>query len=139
MIAENVLELIPQRHPFVMIDTLFSVDENISVTYFTIKEGNIFCEQNVFSEAGLLENIAQTIAAGNGYKLKAAHKKTTEGYIAGIKNFEVFTLPKLNDILITKTVLSGKIFNMLSITGTIECNDKIIASCEMKVFTNCAD
>lgn len=134
MITENILPLIPQREPFVMIDALLQVEEEKTTARFTITEDNIFCEEGFFSEAGLLENIAQTVAAGNGYTEQKENKEVSVHYIAAIKNFEVFFLPKVNDVLITETVVTGRIFNMTTISGKIVCNHKIVAQCEMKIW-----
>ncbi len=134
MITENILSFIPQAEPFVMVDTLLQVEEEKTITRFTITENNIFCEEGFFSEAGLLENMAQTVAAGNGYNEQKANEKASVRYIAGIKNFEVFFLPKVNDVLITETIVTGKIFNMTTVNGKIICNNKLVAHCEMKIW-----
>lgn len=134
MITENILPLIPQREPFVMVDALLQVEEEKTTTRFTITEDNIFCEEGFFSEAGLLENMAQTVAAGNGYIEQKEAKEVSVRYIAAIKNFEVFFLPKVNDVLITETIVTGKIFNMTTVSGKIVCNHKTAAQCEMKIW-----
>ncbi len=134
MITENILPFIPQAEPFVMVDTLLQVEEEKTTTRFTITENNIFCEEGFFSEAGLLENMAQTVAAGKGYFEQKANNRVSVRYIVAIKNFEVFFLPKMNDVLITDTVVTGKIFNMTAITGKIVCNNKLVAQCEMKIW-----
>ncbi len=134
MITENILLFIPQREPFIMVDTLLYVDEEKATANFTVTNTNVFCEDGVFSEAGLLENIAQTVAAGNGYNEQKANKKVSVGYIAGVKNFEVFFLPKVNDMLTTDIAVTGKIFNMTTISGKIVCNNKLVAQCEMKIW-----
>jgi 3-hydroxymyristoyl/3-hydroxydecanoyl-(acyl carrier protein) dehydratase len=134
MISENILSFIPQRYPFVMVDTLLFADEKTTRTGFTVTAGNIFFEENVFSEAGLMENIAQTAAAGAGYRESQANKPAAIGYIGAVKNFEVFVLPELNDILTTEAVITDKIFNATIIKGKIMCDTLLVARCEMKVF-----
>ena len=134
MITENILPFIPQREPFVMIDTLLGADEETASTQFTITDTNIFCEQGSFSEAGLLENIAQTVAAGNCYHSQTENKEVPVGYIVAVKNFEVYSLPKANDVLRTDTVVTNRIFNMITIEGKIVCNGTLIAQCEMKIW-----
>ena len=134
MISENILSFIPQRYPFVMVDTLLSADEKTARTGFTVTAGNIFCEEDIFTEAGLLENIAQTAAAGAGYRKSQVNRPAAIGYIGAVKNFEVFVLPQLNDVLCTETVITDKIFNATLIKGKIMCNTLLVAQCEMKVF-----
>jgi predicted hotdog family 3-hydroxylacyl-ACP dehydratase len=139
MDTENILQFIPVRYPFVMIDKLLHVDDESAASNFTVIAENIFFENGYFSEAGLLENIAQTVAAGNGYNEQIANKKVSGGYIVGVKNFEVFSLPKINDLLTTDIVVIGKLFNMTAIQGKIICNNNLVAQCEMKIFSNTGD
>lgn len=134
MITEDILLFIPQREPFVMIDALLSADEEKASTLFTITDTNIFCEQGLFSEAGLLENIAQTVAAGNGYYSRIENKEVPGGYIVAVKNFEVFFLPEVDNVLTTDTVITDRIFNMITIEGKIVCNDLLVAQCEIKIW-----
>ena len=134
MIPENILSFIPQRYPFVMVDALLCVDERTARTNFMVTSGNIFCEENEFSEAGLLENIAQTAAAGAGYRESLKNKPAAIGYIGAVKNFKVFVLPQVNDVLTSEVVITDRIFNATIIKGKIMCNTLLVAQCELKVF-----
>jgi len=134
--SDNILLFIPQRQPFVMIDELLYADEETATGKFLITADNILCEDGFFSEAGLLENIAQTVAAGRGYKQQKENNPVAGGYIAGVKNFEVLFLPKINDVLTTVIVVTGKMFNMTAIAGKILLNDLLVAQCEMKIFSH---
>ena len=136
MVTENILQYLPHRPPFVMVDNLLHADETNTRTSFVIKQENILFENGFFSEAGLLENIAQTAAAGAGYKEQTKHQNISGGYIAAVKNFEVYTLPKIHDLLITEIVITEKIFNMTVIAGKVLCGDTLLAQCEMKVISN---
>jgi predicted hotdog family 3-hydroxylacyl-ACP dehydratase len=135
-ISNDILEFIPQRRPFVMVDKLLYADEEKATTNFTITSGNILCEDGFFSEAGLMENIAQTIAAGRGYKKEMENKPIAGGYIAAVRNFEIFFLPKINDLLTTEIFVTGTIFNVTNVAGKILLNDSLVAQCEMKIFSN---
>jgi predicted hotdog family 3-hydroxylacyl-ACP dehydratase len=66
-IENNILSLIPQQPPFVMIDQLDHSDETVTRCRFTVKAENVLTINGQFTEAGLLENIAQTAAARAGY------------------------------------------------------------------------
>ena len=95
--AENILSLIPQKPPFVMIGQLLHSDEMITRSRFRVTAENIFTINGRFTEAGLLENIAQTAAARAGYIAQLEHKPVEIGYIGAVKNLEIFELPKTND------------------------------------------
>jgi predicted hotdog family 3-hydroxylacyl-ACP dehydratase len=131
---ENILSLIPQQPPFVMVDKLLFCDEMITRTTFMVTEDNVLVFNGVLSEAGLMENIAQTAASGAGYLAKMENKQAAIGYIAAVKNFEVFDLPKVNDELITEVKIENQVFDVTIISGTVKHNDKIIAQCEMNIF-----
>ncbi|MEO8117090.1 MAG: hypothetical protein ABI653_05520 [Bacteroidota bacterium] len=73
MIPTNILKLIPQRPPFVMVDHLINADEKTAETSFLILPENLLVENGFLSEAGLMENMAQTAAAKAGYE--ASKKK----------------------------------------------------------------
>lgn len=133
-IDENILDLIPQKTPFVMVANLLYADDKITQTNFTIKEENIFLEKGKFSEAGLIENMAQTAAAGAGYNSKRNNKPVQIGYIGSVKNLEIFSLPKINDEIITEITVENQLFNVTIISGKIWCDETLVAQCEMKIF-----
>ena len=60
----DVLNLLPQRPPFIMIDHLIHFDPIITQTHFTIRKDNMFLQPDGhYEEAGLVETIAQSCAA----------------------------------------------------------------------------
>jgi 3-hydroxymyristoyl/3-hydroxydecanoyl-(acyl carrier protein) dehydratase len=131
---DQILSLIPQRPPFVMIDKILVSDEAMTRSSFVVRENNIFVENELLKEPGLVENIAQTAAARAGYNAQMEHKPVQVGYIAAIKNLQIKNFPKINDELITEISIENQIFNVSLISGKITCNEQLIAQCEMKIF-----
>ena len=131
---DNITAIIPQRHPFVMIDQLVSCDEVCSNATFLINADNVLVEDNELTEAGITENIAQTAAAGFGYITQQNKKPIAVGYIAVIKNLEIFALPKVGEIIETQVAIIDQIFEVTIISGSVKCNGKLLASCEMKIY-----
>lgn len=134
ILTENIQSLIPQRAPFVMIDHLISFEEKVTRSAFTIKEDNIFVENNRFCEAGLIENIAQTAAARAGYVAGMENKPVQVGYIGAIKNLAIHSLPEVSDILETAITIEHQVFDVTLIKGSVTCGEKLMAECEMKIF-----
>lgn len=132
MITESIIIYIPQRPPFVMVDNLLFADEEIARTNFTVAAENIFSEDGHFSEAGMLENIAQTAAAGAGYMAIKNKNAVAVGYIAAVKNFEIFFLPEINNVLTTETTKKEIVFNMIVVSGKVWSNAALAAQCELK-------
>jgi predicted hotdog family 3-hydroxylacyl-ACP dehydratase len=131
---ENILQLIPQKPPFVMVDKMLFYDENSTRTAFMVNEGNVLVINGELTEAGLMENIAQTAAAGAGYKAIMENKPVTVGYIGAVKNLEIFDLPKINTELITEIKVENRVFDITQISGTVRCNTMVMAQCEMNIF-----
>ena len=131
---DNIETLIPQRPPFVMIDKLLSFSETTTTTGFIIKADNIFVEDGLFKEPGLVENIAQTAAARAGYVSQTENKPVLVGYIGAVNNLQVFLLPKTGDELITEITIENQIFDVTLISGKITCNGQLVVQCKMKIF-----
>jgi predicted hotdog family 3-hydroxylacyl-ACP dehydratase len=133
---ESILSLIPQKPPFVMVDELLFSDDNITRTNFTITADNVFVIDGEFSEAGLMENMAQTAAAGSGNMARIEARPVANGYIGQVKNFEIYCLPKVGDVLLTEVKMEVQVFDAGIVSGKVWCNDVEVAQCEMKIFTN---
>jgi predicted hotdog family 3-hydroxylacyl-ACP dehydratase len=129
----DVSELIPQKTPFVMVDTLLDFSSNHVISSFKILENNLFLKNNVLLESGLIENMAQTVALHTGYDFFLKNETAPTGYIGSIKKIDILKLPLLNDIITTKvdilhefngvTMVAVKVFNAVN---------EEIASGEMK-------
>jgi hypothetical protein len=133
--VENVIPLIPQKPPFVMVGKLLHSDQHITRSCFLIRPDNVFVKNNIFQEAGLMENIAQTAALRAGYLAQAENKPVTVGYIGAVKDFEIFTLPKINDEIITEVSIENQILDVTVLLGKVWLNGVLMAQCEMKVFS----
>ena len=130
----DILKLIPQREPMVMVSGLLTADEHSMTTWFLIEEGNIFLRDGKFLESGLIENIAQSGAAMNGYRALVDGEPMKNGYIGGIKNLKINFLPEKGARLTTVVTEINYVMDTSIIEGEIRAGDQIIASCEMKVF-----
>ncbi len=119
-----------------MVDKLLGVTDTATTTGFTIKADNIFVKEGIFKEPGLVENIAQTAAAGAGYVSYTQNKPVLVGYIGAVNNLQVFALPATGDELITEITTENQIFDVTLISGKITCNGQLIAQCNMKIFIN---
>jgi predicted hotdog family 3-hydroxylacyl-ACP dehydratase len=132
----NILPLIPQRDPFVMIDTLKDCDDTSAKTSFTVKDENIFVKDGILGEPALIENIAQTAAARIGYICGKENKPVPVGFIGAVQQLEVLCLPRAGDVLETEISIKNQVFNATIISGNIRSGNKPLATCEMKIFIN---
>ncbi|MBS1598035.1 MAG: 3-hydroxyacyl-ACP dehydratase [Bacteroidetes bacterium] len=111
-----------------------SVDEKSGESALKIQEANIFVEDGVLTEPGLMENIAQTAAARIGYICRTENKPVPIGYIGAVQHLEIFALPKIDEEIKTEIAIKNEIFNVTIIEGRILCEGKLLAQCEMKIF-----
>lgn len=129
----NIKNLIPQKDPFIMVDALQSHTKDKATSSFKIQKDNILFYEDNFIEAGLIENMAQTVALHTGYDYFVRGEKSPTGYIGAIKNVEIGMLPKHNDIIKTEVEIVQE-FNGITMVNVVVFNDKNekIASCQMK-------
>lgn len=129
----DILTLIPQRRPFVMVDRLLSFDETESSTDFVVREDNIFCKDGLFLETGIMENIAQTCAARIGYININNNESVKIGVIGSIKDLIITKLPKVGSRLLTKVKVLSEVFAITLVEAEVFDNDELVARCEMKI------
>ena len=132
--VENIIPLIPQKPPFVMVGKLLFTDELSTRSSFTIEHDNVFVKNNVFQEAGLMENIAQTAALRAGYVAQSENRPVAVGYIGAVSNFEIFDLPETGDEIETEIRVENQIFDVTVLSGKVWRNGNLLAQCEMKLF-----
>ena len=90
----DILELIPQRPPFVMVDHLVDFEPDRSVTDYYVREDGILVRDGHLSEAGIMENIAQSCAARIGYINKYTKNETVKlGIIGAVRDLQVTGMP----------------------------------------------
>jgi predicted hotdog family 3-hydroxylacyl-ACP dehydratase len=130
----NIIDLIPQRDPIVMIDALLSASEKGCTGRFTIRPDNLLVEDGALSEAGLVENIAQTAAARIGWLCRLENKPVPLGFIGAVQNLEIYGLPKINEEIETGISIKNQIFDVTVIEGEVRTGERLLARCDMKIF-----
>ncbi|HLG39710.1 MAG TPA: hypothetical protein VI461_08575 [Chitinophagaceae bacterium] len=117
-----------------MIDNLIDRDEDNSRTDYLIKTNNVFINGNVLQESGLIENLAQTAAAGIGYRSMNSGENHFALFIGAISKLVISRLPYAGELLNSHARVLHRTFNASVIEGIIHCNEEVIAKCEMKLF-----
>ena len=129
----DILALIPQRPPMVMVDRLLHCDTVVTQTELTIREDNIMVENGHLSEIGLIENIAQTCAARMGYINLSSGKEVRVGVIGALRDMEIHTLPAVGRTIPTRIEVSDEVFGMTLAQAESRCGDTILASGTIKI------
>ena len=133
----DILDLLPQRPPFIMVDKLTYYDPVITKTSFIVREDNLFCENDIMEEAGLIENIAQSCAARMGYKEKTEPQRDgiiKIGFIGMIKKMDMFRSPRVGENLDTTVEIKEEVFNSTLVETAVKVGEETIAICEMKIY-----
>ncbi|MGB7394524.1 MAG: hypothetical protein WA913_09040 [Pricia sp.] len=131
-VGDFLRSLIPQKAPFVMVDTLAEYSEKRIVSHFTVPLDSILVAHGHFSAPGLIENMAQTVALHTGYHYYLLNRPAPTGYIGAIKKAEVFVLPKVSEILVTTVEILHDIMGVTLVQAKVECNGTLLASSELK-------
>jgi predicted hotdog family 3-hydroxylacyl-ACP dehydratase len=131
----DVLTLLPQRPPFVMIDRLTHFDEAVTTTQLTVRTDNLFTEADGhLNPCALVENIAQTCAARMGYINRYIYRQRVRlGYIGGIKNLQVLRTPRVGELLTTSIEVLQEVMKLTLVNATVRVGDEVIVTAEMKI------
>lgn len=117
-----------------MIGKLLEVTGTKTVTSLFIKDDNLFCSEGFFREPGLIENMAQTAAAGVGYNSTKDGKEPPVGFIGGLRNLHIYELPGVGSEIRTEVTVEHEVFDASMVNGKTYMEGRCIAECELKIF-----
>jgi len=127
-----LLELLPHRAPMIMIDTLYDFTDTTVQAGLTIQEDNIFVEDRIFLEAGILEHMAQSIALHTGYSFYIQQKAAPIGYLGTIKSIAIDYFPMVGEDISTSATILQEFMGVTLVSVETFIGDKRIAYAEIK-------
>jgi predicted hotdog family 3-hydroxylacyl-ACP dehydratase len=130
---DQIEAYIPQRAPFIMVDNLLVATPEKFETDFKILPDNIFLEDGILREFALIENIAQSSAAGLAVLNRIGSKDEVEGFIGGVTKVNVISLPEVNDTLHTIILPKAELGTMFLVQAATYANGKKLLECEVKL------
>lgn len=144
---ENTIDIkhyLPHRKPMLMVDWILELSHQEVKTVFEIKNDNVFVENAVFAEVGLIENAAQTCSSivGQSFFLDENHQVKDDveviGFISGIKKVKVLSLPKVGTNINTNAVLHSRFdtddYSICTMMCTTFCNEVLLFEAEINLF-----
>lgn len=133
--TNDIISLIPQRPPILMVDGFSFEDEQNCNSTLTISGDNMFLEESGrLAEEGILEHIAQTAAAYVGYLRKQAGEEVNMGYIGDIKRCVVnHPMPMAGDTLTTHLTIMSQVGNITMVAAETAANGQTLMTCRMKL------
>ena len=126
--THDIAAWIPQRPPFVFIDTIVVVSDTHAVTQFTVPDDSPLTDNGQLSLAGLMENAAQTCAVRAGY-----NGGNRIGFIGAVKQMEATRLPHAGEQLTTEITLLQEVLNISLIECITRVNEEVIARGTLKL------
>ncbi|CAG4995035.1 hypothetical protein DYBT9275_01528 [Dyadobacter sp. CECT 9275] len=130
---QNILDYIPHRPPFVMLDRLLSATPEKFESEFYVDEDNVLVSKGFFLETGLIENIAQTSAGGFGFLDRSEDSGPRVGFIGAVTKVEVYELPPVGTTISTIVMPTHQLGNIVMVRGSNYLNDRKLLECEMKI------
>jgi 3-hydroxymyristoyl/3-hydroxydecanoyl-(acyl carrier protein) dehydratase len=129
---EDILQRLPHRQPFVMIDAVSPGDGGVTAE-FLIKADNVLVCDGFFSESGLIENMAQ--AAGAGLPRPSDGSAPSLGYIGALRDLRIERLPRPGDTILTTVRYLNQVLNVhLAQASVHDGSGGLLASGELKIF-----
>ena len=136
MIEEfDIKQLIPQRHPIMMVDELAWADDESAKCKLTIREDNYFLrEDDCLNEVGIIEHMAQSASAHAGFlSKKSGSENPPIGYIGEVKNFRLHELPRRGDVLTTTVQKMAEADKVTIVKAETYVEDKLMAETQLKI------
>ena len=125
----------------VMVDSLFEHEGPRTLTGFNINNENIFVSKGVFSEAGIIENMAQSAALRTGWSamqenISDGSFEPLIGVIGSVRNFKLHRLPQVNTRIETEILVEAEVFSATIIKAFVRADGNLLAEAELKIFMN---
>ena len=122
-----------QEPPFRFVDRLDRFDREEVVTSFTVPADGPLVEDGCLTEAGLVENMAQSSAARIGYiSVYIDHVPVRIGYLGQIKNLEINRLPRCGEVLSTTVRLRQDVFGITLVEARVCQGEEMVAQAAVK-------
>ena len=132
--GEAIFELIPQRKPMMMVDAFYGATESEADTGFTIANDNLFCNDGLFVEPGLIEHIAQSASVLAGYQALVANRPSPLCLIGEVKKCRIFFLPRTGDTLRTHIRILSEALGVSLLSAETIVGGETVVRCQMKIY-----
>jgi len=127
-----IQSLIPQRTPIVMVDALLAYSATHLVAGLTVAPTNIFVKEQVFTEPGVIEHMAQAVALHTGYQYFLKNQEAPTGYIGAINKATIHQLPKIADELQTTVTIIQEFLGVTLVDIKTISGNVCIAEAQLK-------
>ena len=136
----DVTAYIPQRAPFILIDTLYQCAPGEARAGLLVPSDHLLVQDGYLSEAGILESMAQAVALKSGYEAcaQAAGAPPRVGFIAALKAVQLHALAPVGCTLVTHVEVLLQALDVLVVKTSCGYHTTPVAQCEMRLFLEAA-
>ena len=130
----DIRELLPQREPYLMVDTL-TIHSGVRTTTETlIRTDNLFVKDDTLIASGLIENLAQTCAARIGYINKyVLQRDISIGVVAAIKQLDIHALPHADSVITTSITIKHEMEGAMKATAYTTCQGRKLLTADITI------
>ncbi|MEZ7874527.1 MAG: hydroxymyristoyl-ACP dehydratase [Bacteroidales bacterium] len=132
--GDQIVELIPQRAPFVFVDAFYGESDSLFQTGFTPGEVDYFVVEGFLTEPGVIEHMAQSAAASSGWSYRERGEKIPVGFIGAVADFELTCLPVSGVEIRTTIRFSGEFGGISLVEAESFQNGESFAKGKLKIF-----
>lgn len=130
----NVSDILLQKEPVRMVDSLSAMTSTMTQARFRVKPDSPFLDGDRLDPSALLEVMAQTCAARQGYVNKyLLHKPVEVGYIGAVRDFVVSGDARVGDVLNTTIEIHERFADLLVVSAVTMVNSREIARCTLRL------
>ncbi len=123
------------RSPMRLVHRLLCVEDDHAEAQTTLNVGDVgIGPDGKIEAAALLELVAQTYAASQGYRDRLAGKLTNKGYLVGAQNFHIEDLPAAGQQLLIKIQSSCSFGDFYFVDGQVLCGEAVVAGGTLKIW-----
>ncbi len=127
--------LIPHRAPMRLVDTLVSVNDGCAVSESVLPRSTMMADgEGKIDEVAFMELIAQGYAAFKGYMDRIDGKPPGEGFLVGVRHFEITGRAYAGDRLLTSIRTVTTFGGFAVVEGAVTRGDETIASGIIKLW-----
>lgn len=124
-----------------MVHRLISCHDTGATTELTVLQDNVFVLHGHLSEPGIVENMAQTAAAWQGWACRFMTEKSESAqdgtskirYLGGIRKFSFFRLPEVGETLTTTIQVKASAGDVTLVSCSSETQKGTVAVGELKI------
>lgn len=125
---------VPQRRPFVFVDSMVSYGESQCVTELLVREDCPLVVDSFMSGAGIVEFVAQSCALKMGYEDRLAGiEDTRPGMIGAVTRLECSRDARVGEKLVCRLTVEGSYDRMVMIGAEVFSEEERIACVSMKI------